>query len=136
MFGAFRLAGMEPKRIVYVGGLEDSVDEKVIHAAFIPFGPIVEVELPAAQGGKDEKNRGFAFVEFEEAADAADAIDNMDESELFGRVLRVNLAKPAKGKLGGNKAVWAEADDWLKALPDEGAAGAPTAVPSMQPSVR
>jgi peptidyl-prolyl isomerase E (cyclophilin E) len=122
---------MEPKRIVYVGGLEDSVDEKVVHAAFIPFGPIVEVQLPSAQGGKEEKNRGFAFVEFEEVEDAAAAIDTMDASELLGRVLRVNLAKPAKNKLGSNKAVWAEADDWYKALPEEGAA-AP--VPSMVPS--
>jgi RNA recognition motif-containing protein len=27
-----------PKRTVYVGGLAEEVDEKVIRAAFIPFG--------------------------------------------------------------------------------------------------
>jgi RNA recognition motif-containing protein len=27
-----------PKRTVYVGGLAEEVDEKTLHAAFIPFG--------------------------------------------------------------------------------------------------
>lgn len=27
-----------PKRTLYVGGLADEVDEKTLHAAFIPFG--------------------------------------------------------------------------------------------------
>lgn len=27
-----------PKRTVYVGGLSEEVDEKTLHAAFIPFG--------------------------------------------------------------------------------------------------
>jgi hypothetical protein len=41
-------------------------------------------------------------------------------AELYGRVLRVNYAQPAKIK-GGDKgwstqAVWADADDWCAAL--------------------
>ena len=34
------------KQVVYVGGLDDSVDEKILHAAFIPFGEIKSIELP------------------------------------------------------------------------------------------
>ena len=41
-----------------------------------------------------EKHRGFAFVQFEEKEDAKEAIDNMNNAELFGRVLKVNIAKP------------------------------------------
>jgi hypothetical protein len=37
--------------------------------------------------------------------DAAAAIDNMNEAELYGRVLRVNLAQPMKIK--GGAAGWA-----------------------------
>eukprot|EP00937_MAST-01D_sp_MAST-1D-sp2_P007511 g7511.t1 len=118
------------KRTVYVGGLEDEVDEKLLHAAFIPFGDIAEVQIPPKQGGKA---RGFGFVEFEEAEDAAAAIDNMHESELLGRVLRVNLAKPTGNRLGSTKAVWAEADEWLQGL-DEDKGG--VSVPSLQPSTR
>lgn len=33
----------QPKRNVYVGGLEDQVNEEILHAAFVPFGDIVEV---------------------------------------------------------------------------------------------
>jgi peptidyl-prolyl isomerase E (cyclophilin E) len=34
------------KMIVYVGGLDDSVDTKILHSAFIPFGEIKSVEIP------------------------------------------------------------------------------------------
>jgi peptidyl-prolyl isomerase E (cyclophilin E) len=45
---------------------------------------------------------GFGFIEFEEKEDAAAAIDNMHNSEIYGRVLRVNYAQPMKIK-GGDK---------------------------------
>lgn len=40
----------QPKRNVYVGGLEEQVNEEILHAAFVPFGDIVEVSLPVAAG--------------------------------------------------------------------------------------
>lgn len=63
------------KRTVYVGGLAEEVDEKVLNAAFIPFGDIIDVQIPLDY--ETEKHRGFAFIEFEAAEDAAAAIDNM-----------------------------------------------------------
>lgn len=63
------------KRTLYVGGLAEEVDEKVLNAAFIPFGDVVDVQIPLDY--ESEKHRGFAFVEFENAEDAAAAIDNM-----------------------------------------------------------
>lgn len=36
-----------------------------------------------------------------------------NESELFGRTIRVNLAKPQKVREGSTRAVWAD-DDWLQ----------------------
>ncbi|XP_039596029.1 peptidyl-prolyl cis-trans isomerase E isoform X1 [Polypterus senegalus] len=99
------------KRVLYVGGLAEEVDEKVLHAAFIPFGDIVDIQIPLDY--ETEKHRGFAFIEFEMAEDAAAAIDNMNESELFGRTIRVNVAKPMKIKEGSSRPVWSD-DDWLK----------------------
>lgn len=61
--------------ILSLGGLAEEVDEKVLHAAFIPFGEIVDVQIPLDY--ESEKHRGFAFIEFEMAEDAAAAIDNM-----------------------------------------------------------
>lgn len=60
---------------LFVGGLAEEVDEKILHAAFIPFGEIVDVQIPLDY--ESEKHRGFAFIEFESAEDAAAAIDNM-----------------------------------------------------------
>jgi len=99
------------KRMVYVGGLAEEVDEKVLHAALIPFGDILDINIPLDY--ETEKHRGFAFVEFEFAEDAAAAVDNMNDSELFGRTIRVNLAKPMKIKEGHSKPVWSD-DIWLK----------------------
>ncbi|XP_019874383.1 peptidyl-prolyl cis-trans isomerase E [Aethina tumida] len=102
---------MSTKRTIYVGGLAEEVDEKVLNAAFIPFGDIVDVQIPLDY--ETEKHRGFAFIEFENAEDAAAAIDNMNDSELFGRTIRVNLAKPQRIKEGSTRPVWSE-DAWLQ----------------------
>ena len=53
-------------------------------------------------------------MEFEIPGDAKEAIDNMDQSELFGRVLKVAQAKPQKDAnegLGSKTAVWEQV--WL-----------------------
>lgn len=63
------------KRTIYVGGLAEEVDEKVLNAAFIPFGDLVDIQMPIDY--ESEKHRGFAFIEFESPEDAAAAIDNM-----------------------------------------------------------
>lgn len=63
------------KRTVYVGGLVDEVTEKLLNDAFIPFGDIVDIQMPIDY--ETQKHRGFAFVEYEIAEDAAAAIDNM-----------------------------------------------------------
>ncbi|XP_023027347.1 peptidylprolyl isomerase cyclophilin-33 [Leptinotarsa decemlineata] len=99
------------KRTIYVGGLAEEVNEQVLNAAFIPFGDIVDIQIPLDY--ESEKHRGFSFIEFENAEDAAAAIDNMNDSELFGRTIRVNLAKPQRIKEGSTRPVWSE-DTWLQ----------------------
>lgn len=108
-------------RLLLLGGLAEEVDDKMIHAAFIPFGDITDVNIPIDY--ETSKHRGFAFLEYELAEDAAAAIDNMNESELCGRTIRVNIAKPMKNKEGGSRAVW-NSDDWLqKHAANEGVTG-------------
>lgn len=110
------------KRTLYVGGLEESVTEATLRAAFVPFGEVTEVNLP--MDASSSKHKGFAFVQYDDKADAADAMDNMHNAELFGRVLRVNLAKPESIK-GGHRPVWeSQADDFFAR---EGAEGAEVA---------
>ncbi|NWX28956.1 PPIE isomerase, partial [Notiomystis cincta] len=110
------------------GGLAEEVDEKVLHAAFIPFGDITDIQIPLDY--ETEKHRGFAFVEFE----LAEVRNQQNESELFGRTIRVNLAKPMRIKEGSSRPVWSD-DEWLKKFSgktleenkEEGGAEAPKA---------
>ena len=76
------------KRVIYVGGLAENVDEKILHAAFIPFGDIVQCNMP--MDFETEQNRGFGFVEYEHMDDANAAVDNLDDSEMFGRTVFFN----------------------------------------------
>ncbi|OTB12922.1 hypothetical protein K445DRAFT_65285 [Daldinia sp. EC12] len=104
------------KATVYVGGLASIVTTGNLHDAFIPFGEIADVTLPKNDNpNSTEPHRGFAYVEYEDAEDAKEAIDNMDQSELFGKVLRVSAAKPPKSTeegLGSKTAIW-EQEGWL-----------------------
>ncbi|KAI4221918.1 MAG: hypothetical protein L6R36_006539 [Xanthoria steineri] len=104
------------KSTVYVGGLENAVTEKLLADAFLPFGEIVDVTLPKPDlPSSKDPHRGFGYIEFELEGDAKEAIDNMDQSEFFGRVIRVAAAKPQKDSnegLGSKTAVW-ETEGWI-----------------------
>ena len=95
---------------VYIGGLSPEVSTATLHAAFIPFGDIADISLPKPElASNKDPHRGFGYVEFELEEDAKEAIDNMDQSELFGRVIKVAPAKPMKDAnegLGSKTAVW------------------------------
>jgi peptidyl-prolyl isomerase E (cyclophilin E) len=109
---------MDSKPVVYVGGLAEQVEESVLHSAFIPFGEIKSIEIPLDHSTRKlncefslfglDISKGFGFVEFEEAEDCEHAIDNMNDSELMGKVIKVNYAKPIKLKEGSNKPLWAQ----------------------------
>jgi RNA recognition motif-containing protein len=98
------------KATIFVGGLDHAVSQQTLYHAFLPFGDIVEVNLPKPDlPGTKEEHRGFGYVEFETAADANEAIDNMDRSELYGQVIKVAAAKPQKNAnegLGSKTAIW------------------------------
>ena len=73
---------------------------------------LVDVNMPLDNA--TGKHRGFGFVEYENPEDASEAIFNMNNGELNGRVLTVNLAKPMTVSERSQKAVWhAEADSYF-----------------------
>ena len=55
------------------------------------MGQVTEVFLPVDRA--TDKPRGFAFVEFGDAASVSQAIEKMDGTELNGRNLRVSEAR-------------------------------------------
>ncbi|KAJ1652874.1 hypothetical protein IWQ61_006887 [Dispira simplex] len=112
------------KTVVFVSGLDEQVDEKVLTAAFLPFGDIVDIHIPPSKA-TDNAHRGFGFVEFEDAEDAKAAVDNMHFSELYGQVIKVNSAKPLRRlEAGVSRAVWTD-DVWLQKYVGVESAGNP-----------
>lgn len=99
---------------------------EIVNAAFIPFGHIVDVQLPPDPTNR-QPHKGFAFIEYELPSDAQSAIDNMHLGELFGRTIKCNLARPVTLASGSMKPVWEEESyiqKYILKKPPGGAAGA------------
>ena len=45
-----RMPPQQDKRVLYVGGLSEEATEETLHAAFVPFGDVKEVNIPASRG--------------------------------------------------------------------------------------
>jgi RNA recognition motif-containing protein len=112
-----------PNSTVYIGGLHPTlVTSAVLSETFIPFGEIADISLPKPEApSSTDLHRGFGYVEFEEAGDAKEAVNNMDQSELYGRVIKVAMAKPERktedaGGLGSKTAIWEQVSRSASAL--------------------
>ncbi|HBU27850.1 TPA: RNA-binding protein [Candidatus Uhrbacteria bacterium] len=77
---------------LFVGGLPWAVDDAQLEEIFTPYG-----EVTSARVVTDKftgKSRGFGFVEFATDEQAQAAVDAMDGTELSGRTINVNVARP------------------------------------------
>jgi RNA recognition motif-containing protein len=74
---------------LYVGGLEEQVDDRRLRRLFGEFGSISDTRVVT---GDDGRCRGFAYVTFEDDLAAAKARVALDGMELDGRTLRVAVA--------------------------------------------
>lgn len=75
---------------IYVGNLPFSTSEEEIRNLFTAYGTVDNVSLIADR--ETGRLRGFGFVEMSSGAD--EAIAALNQTELGGRRLVVNLAKP------------------------------------------
>ena len=73
---------------LYVGNLSYDIGEEKLKEVFSEHGNVVSVQII---GGK-----GFGFVEMETVEAAEAAKDALDGTELEGRQLRVDEARPKK----------------------------------------
>ncbi len=77
---------------IYVGNLSYEVTEDDLKAAFSEFGELDSVNI--IKDRSSGQSKGFGFVEMPNDADAEKAIEALHETELKGRNLNVNQAKP------------------------------------------
>jgi RNA recognition motif-containing protein len=77
---------------LFVGSLPWSVDEQALQSAFETHGAVVSAKI--IKDRDTGRSRGFGFVEMENSSDAQSAIKALHQSELNGRNIIVNEAKP------------------------------------------
>jgi cold-inducible RNA-binding protein len=77
---------------LYVGNLPHSTSESELRDVFRVYGDIERVNMVADR--ETGRARGFAFVEMTDSDAAEKAIAGLNGSDLGGRTLIVNEAKP------------------------------------------
>lgn len=82
-----------PKKI-YVGNLPFSATQDEVRDLFSSYGDVLSVNLITDR--ETGRPRGFGFVEMEDGAD--EAIEALHQSDMDGRSLNVNEARPRESR--------------------------------------
>lgn len=79
---------------VYIGNLDEKVNESLLYELMVQAGPIVTVNIP-----KDRItgiHQGYGFAEFQSEEDADYAVKILNLIRLYGKPIRVNKASANK----------------------------------------
>lgn len=88
---------------IYVGNLPFTVTEEQVNEMFAQYGKVDSIAMITDRDSG--RFRGFCFVEMEESAANA-AIKALNDTDLDGRMMRVNEARPREdrgGRRGGGR---------------------------------
>ncbi len=85
---------------IYVGNLSFDATEAQVSELFAQYGRVDSITM--INDRNSGRFRGFGFVEMEESAANA-AIKALNDTELDGRTLRVNEARPRENRSGGGR---------------------------------
>ena len=85
---------------IFVGNLDFAATESSIRTLFETHGKVDRVSLVTDRD--TGRPRGFAFVEMSHSAEADRAIAALNGTDLGGRTLNINEARP-KGEGGGGR---------------------------------
>jgi RNA recognition motif-containing protein len=77
---------------LFVGGLPYATTEPELTDLFSQYGTLVSVKIITDK--YSGRSKGFGFVEYEKEEEAQKAIEALNGSELGGRKIVVNEAKP------------------------------------------
>jgi RNA recognition motif-containing protein len=79
---------------IYAGNLNYSLTEEELEKVFAEYGEVASVKI--IRDKYTDQSKGFGFIEMSDDAAAQKAIDELNGSELKGRELRVNQARPPR----------------------------------------
>ena len=77
---------------LFVGSLPWSVDDNTLQTVFEKHGEVVSAKV--VKDRETGRSRGFGFVEMQDSTAAKNAIEALNNSDLKGRNIVVNEAKP------------------------------------------
>lgn len=77
---------------IYVGNLAYGVRENDLKELFEEYGETSSVRI--IKDKMTGKSKGFGFVEMDNESEAREAISNLNETDIQGRKLVVNEARP------------------------------------------
>ncbi|MBI4400937.1 MAG: RNA-binding protein [Nitrospirae bacterium] len=84
---------------IYVGGLPYSATEQQLSELFAPYGTVESARVITDKF--TGQSRGFGFVEMSTAEEAKKAIAALNATQMDGRTLTVNEARPQEPRSGG-----------------------------------
>ena len=85
---------------IYVGNLSYQASEEELRSVFEQFG---EVSSASIINDRDTgQSKGFGFVEMPTQSEGEEAIKQLNGSELGGRNIKVNEARPRPDRQGGS----------------------------------
>ena len=79
---------------IYAGNLNYSLSEEDLEKVFSEYGEVTSVKI--IRDKYTDQSKGFGFIEMADDAAAQKAIDELNGSEVKGRELRVNQARPPR----------------------------------------
>ncbi len=84
---------------IYVGNLDHGVDDRLLQETFEAHGTVDSARV--IMDRDIGRSRGFGFVEMPNQDEATAAMDALNDTELNGRVMNVNEARPKPQRGGG-----------------------------------
>jgi RNA recognition motif-containing protein len=81
---------------IYVGNLAYGTTDEDLRVAFAPYGSITSARVVIDK--ETGRSRGFGFVEMSSQSEALAAIEGLNQTELQGRQLRINEARPKNNR--------------------------------------
>lgn len=94
---------------LFVGSLAWATTDDSLQAHFAGVGTVASAKVVTDR--ETGRSRGFGFVEYENDSEADAAVEKLNNSELDGRTITVNEARPREDKPrgdfnGGGKRSW------------------------------
>jgi RNA recognition motif-containing protein len=84
---------------LYVGGLPYSTTEQQLQELFAQQGSVLSAKVITDK--YTGQSRGFGFVEMATGEEAQKAINSLNGTQMDGRTITVNEAKPQEKRTGG-----------------------------------